>query len=186
MINNIKIIKKFLSKENKDFINKVLLSSDFPYYLSEYDAQHPHDACVPSYKVLCHNVLQRKEDRIKPGFNSEHSRPTLNILSNFFVKAGIKEVLFHRICYNFTFNIGVRKSYIHEDHAYPHSQAIIYLSKVLDKDTPTVILDKKHKVIKKIKYEMDKGVIFDKTPHYHVFPKKGARLVLVATFDKIN
>ncbi len=182
----IKIIKNFLSKENKNFINTVLLSSNFPYYLSEYDAQHPHDANVPSYKVLCHSVLQRKEDRIKPGFNSEHYKPTLNILNNFFIKAGITKVNFHRICYNYTFNIGVRKSYIHEDHAYSHSQAILYLSKVLDKDTPTVILKKKNKVIKKIKYEMDKGVIFDKTPHYHVFPRKGARLVLVATFNKIN
>jgi len=181
----IKIVKKFLKPDNEDFITNTLLQPDFPYFLSDYDGTNKSDPSIPSYKFLGHSVLQRKEDRKQPGFNSAHTQQTLSILYNFFTKAGVKKVKFHRISYNYTFNIGVRKSSIHMDHEYPHSQAIIYLTDTLDKDTPTVILNDKKKVIKKIYPEKDKGVIFGRTPHYHVFPKKGARLVLVATFEEV-
>jgi len=178
--------KNFLSQDNEDFINKVLLGANFPYYVSEFDANHPHDATVPSYKFFCHTVLQRKEDR-KEGevFNSEHAKETLSILDNFFKKANIKGVTFFRIAYNFTFNLGADKSFIHTDHYFDHNQAIIYLTDTLDKKSATVLVNKKGRVVEKSYPEKDKGIIFDKHPHYQVFPKKGARLVLVATF-KIN
>lgn len=183
----IKTYKKFLSKENKDFINNVLLGNNFPYYLSEYDVNHPHDDKIPSYKILCHTVLQRKEDRkLGETFNSVYTNQTLSILSNFFKKTKIDKVNFFRIAYNYTFNIGVKKSYIHVDHEHDHQQAIIYLTDTLDKNTPTVIVNDKGKTLEKCYPEKDKGIIFPKKPHYHIFPKKGARLVLVATFEEIK
>ena len=182
----IKEYKNFLSEDNKNFINNVLLGANFPYYVSEFDANYPHDAKVPSYKFFCHTVLQRKEDREKGQlFNSDHARETIDILNNFFNKAGIKAVTFFRIAYNFTFNLGQDKSFIHTDHEHDHSQVIIYLTDTLDKKSATVLVDKKGKVVEKSYPEKGKGIMFDKHPHYQVFPKKGARLVLVATF-KVN
>ena len=70
----IKTYKNFLSEENKKFINNVLLSGTFPYYVSEFDSNHPHDPKDPSYKFFGHTVLQRKEDRNKEKeFNSDHA-----------------------------------------------------------------------------------------------------------------
>ena len=119
-------------------------------------------------------------------FNSDHAKETLDILRNLFIKAKIKEVEFFRIAYNFTFNLGQDKSFIHTDHEYDHFQAIIYLTKTLDKNTPTVLVNSKNKPLEKSYPEPEKGIIFKKHPHYQVFPKKGARLVLVATFKQIK
>tara|TARA_Y100000114_G_scaffold64752_1_gene59306 strand:- start:153 stop:710 length:558 start_codon:yes stop_codon:yes gene_type:complete len=183
----IKTYKNFLSEENKKFINNVLLSGTFPYYVSEFDSNHPHDPKDPSYKFFGHTVLQRKEDRNKERvFNSNYAKETLDILRNLFIKAKIKEVEFFRIAYNFTFNLGQDKSFIHTDHEYDHFQAIIYLTKTLDKNTPTVLVNSKNKPLEKSYPEPGKGIIFKKHPHYQVFPKKGARLVLVATFKQIK
>ena len=44
----------------------------------------------------------------------------------------------------------------------------------------------KNKPLEKSYPEPGKGIIFKKHPHYQVFPKKGARLVLVATFKQIK
>jgi hypothetical protein len=181
----IKTYRNFLSKENKTFINDVLLKPNFPYYLSDYgDLKIENNS---SFKQMGHIVLKRKNNRNKDNiFNSPYSNETLSILQNLFIKAKIKKVEFFRIAYNYTFNNGNKNCAIHVDHEHNHQQAIIYLTDTLDKNTPTVLVNSKNKPLEKSYPEAGKGIIFKKHPHYQVFPKKGARLVLVATFKEIK
>ena len=178
--------KDFLTKENNEFITNTLLGNSFPYYLSDQDVRHQSDPSNPSFKIFCHTVLQREEYRSPNEYwNSKYKNQTLSILDNFFKKAGFKKVKLFRIAYNYTFNIGIKQSTVHVDHQHDHFQVVIYLSDTLDKDTPTILVDKDNKVLEKSYPEKGKGVLFKKIPHYHVFPKEGARLVLVATFQEI-
>ncbi len=39
-----------------------------------------------------------------------------------------------------------------------------------------------NKIIKKVKFEQYKGFVFESTPHYQLYPKKGIRLMLVTTY----
>ncbi len=46
-----------------------------------------------------------------------------------------------------TFNFGVKKSIVHEDHNFDHKQLIIYLNDC-DQNSKTILLNNKNKVIK--------------------------------------
>jgi hypothetical protein len=59
----------------------------------------------------------------------------------------------------------------------------VYLNNPQDKDSKTIILNKKEDtVLKEIKPKQFRGVMFDSLPHYHIMPKKGERIVFVITF----
>ena len=77
------------------------------------------------------------------------------------IKLKIKKLF--RVSINLSFNIGVKKSIVHQDHDFDHKQLIIYLNDC-DKNSKTVILNKKNKIIKEITPEKYKGVVFDKLP----------------------
>ena len=47
-----------------------------------------------------------------------------------------------------------------------------------------IALNKRHKIIKRIKPIQYQGIFFDSKPHYMKFPKFGQRVVLIATFKK--
>lgn len=171
--------KKFLSKKQKDFINGIVLGEDFPFYIIKNAAYN--DGC----DFLSHIVKRRHED-IKEGeseYNSSWHPQVCDILYSFLNKNKIKFKKILRIAFNLTFNNGHIKCDLHEDHSYPHKQIIIYLNNPLDKESKTVILDKNKKVFKEIKPEQYKAVCFDSHLHYHFFPKKGKRVVLIATFN---
>ena len=54
----------------------------------------------------------------------------------------------------------------------------------MDINSHTVLLNKKEdKIIKKIVPEKFKGVCFNQCPHYMVYPKRGHRIIAIATFN---
>ena len=168
--------KNFLTKENIDYIENVILSRHFPFYLS------PRSTHKDNYKVMLHILLFRPEEKEeKDRINSPHYNNMLNLVKPFFNKFNIKPKNILRMCINFSYNNGAKKSPIHEDHTYPHKQLIIYLNDA-DPASKTVILNKKNKIIKKITPEKYKGICFENLPHYMIYPKKGERIILVTTF----
>jgi hypothetical protein len=132
---------------------------------------------------LSHIILNRLENvDIKNAINSAFYDPTIDILNNFLNSKKLKKNFFTRIAYNLTFNNGIEQCAAHTDHDYNHNQIIIYLNDCLDKQSKTVILNEKEEIIKEIYPEKYKGICFGSNPHYHFFPTKGMRVVLVATF----
>ena len=113
--------------------------------------------------------------------NEHVYKNTLDILLNFLKSVKEKHNFFTRICYNLTFNNGFDRSQTHRDHHYSHKQIIIYLNNS-EKTATTCMLNKKGKVIKEVVPEKFTGICFDDVDHYHLFPKKGPRLTLVATY----
>ena len=171
--------KKFLIGRLKKFIKDVFMGDNFPFYILKNAATK--DGC----DILTHIIKHRVESINigDPEFNSSFYPDALNIVNSFFNKNKIKFKKILRIAFNLTYNNGFDKCGIHEDHSYPHKQLIIYLNDVLDKNSKTIILDKNKKKFKEINPEKYKGVCFDSHLHYHYFPKKGKRIVLVTTFN---
>ena len=113
---------------------------------------------------------------------SDFTDKFIDIFESFMKKNNLEYKEIHRMAINFSYNNGHRKGEIHTDHEYPHKQVLICLNKPLDSDCDTVILDKDNKIIKKVKFEQYKGFVFESTPHYQLYPKKGIRLMLVTTY----
>jgi hypothetical protein len=168
--------KNFLTKENIDFIENVILGNNFPFYLSK------QSTLKDNYKNMFHNLLHRPEGIYPNGrINSIHYDNVFSLVNSFFKKFNIKHKEILRMCINFTYNNGVKKCPIHEDHDFPHKQLIIYLNDA-DPNSKTIILNKKNKIIKEIKPEKYKGICFETLPHYMFYPKKNERIILVTTF----
>jgi len=164
--------KDFLSKKSKDFIDKVLLGFDFPYYFN-YNIDHP-------LVYLLHTFRKAPEERgTEPLNNSSHMKDMELMFKEFCTKNFIsyKEIL--RCAVNLTSNVKMGKSDPHNDHDHPHKSLIIYLNNA---DGNTIILDKNNKVYKKIKPEKYKGLYFSYSKHYQYYPKQGTRAVAVYTF----
>jgi hypothetical protein len=174
--------KDFLSKENKDFIENIIFNKKmFPWYILQETVRNIK--INPPDIFLGHTILSRLEsEHMKDVVNSHFYDPTVDILNNFLNSIKVKKNFFTRISYNLTFNNGVEKCPIHTDHEFSHNQIIIYLNDCLDKKSNTVILNEKEEIIKEIKPEKYKGICFGSNKHYHFFPTKGMRVVLVATF----
>ena len=131
-----------------------------------------------------HCIIERKEIAdTKNRYQSIHYRNFLRVFNYVFSKFKIKEAEIYRAEINLTVNNSVKKCPIHYDHNYEHKQILIYLNDS-DKNAKTVILNKKNKKLKEITPQKNKGVLFNYLPHYHFFPKKGYRLVMVITFKE--
>jgi len=172
--------KNFLTKEQKDFISKIILSSNFPYY-ANFTTVPGKDNNTHFNHVVIRRPEERKEN--EPLFNSPYANEFIDIFKSFIVKNKINTEEILRCSVNLTFRTFQNKCPVHEDHSYPHKQLLIYLNDCKDKEAKTVILDKtSKKIINKITPEQYKGICFDSCPHYMVFPKKDVRIVLVYTF----
>jgi len=172
--------KKFLTESNIKFINEIVLGQSFNYFFC-YTKPDCKDL---DYLFLVHVVLNRLENRhLKDVINTtpEIYDQTIDILNNFLLSVNEKAYFFTRIAYNLTFKTSIPRTQAHRDHTFKHKQIIIYLNDA-DKESKTCILDKKGKLIKEIVPEKFKGFCFDDNDHYHYFPNKGARVVLVATY----
>lgn len=169
--------KNFLTKENIDYIENVILSEYFPFYLSKGSTTEDN------YKIMLHTLLFRPEEKEeKDRINSPHYKDMLNLVNSFFNKFNIKPKRILRMCVNFSFNNGAKKCPIHQDHIYSHKQLIIYLNDA-DPCSKTVILNKKNKIIKEVAPEKYKGICFENLPHYMIYPKKCERVILITTFE---
>jgi len=173
--------ENFLKQEHKDFIENVVLSSNFPFYIQQYTTKENDE---PS-GVLVHTIAKRLEDRSQDEWlNSEHGHIFIDMAETFLKKNNISYKTLFRAAINFTYNTGTERCSTHLDHDYPHKQLLIYLNDVKDLNSKTVILDNDEKsVLKEIYPKKYKGVCFDAKPHFHYFPKVGSRIVFVITFD---
>jgi hypothetical protein len=169
--------KKFLTKKNKEFIEKTILNNNFSYYLNNSSVEG--DNC----EYMSHVVLKRPEDKKEKDleYNSFYYPQIIDIINSFFKKTKIEYKELLRIAVNLTYNNGHKKCEQHYDHKYDHKQLIIYLNNPLDKESKTVII-KNDKVYKEIYPEQYKGICFGKEKHYMHYPKFGNRVILVCTF----
>ena len=176
--------KNFLTEEQKSDLNNYVLGnndkkivSQIPYFIQP-DAT-PKEGVLP-FPLLTHVLIHRPEDRTDEKlFNSEYGSFFLDMVKNFFKKNNINYKGILRLCLNFTFNNGYKKSRVHVDHEYTHKQLIVYLNNC-DPKSYTVIKNNKKEI--KIRPEKYKGVCFDGVKHYHISPTYNYRLVLVCTF----
>ena len=134
-----------------------------------------------TFHFLSHTILQRPEERGDRSYNSPHADFFINMLENFCEKVGYKYKEIFRISVNLTFNIGLKNSVLHCDHKFSHKQLLVYLNDC-DPTAYTVILDEKNKIVKKIKPEQFKGVMFGRQPHYLRYPQHKERVIAVYTF----
>lgn len=165
----------FLSSRNKDYIDQVILSNNFPYYLQLAFLEEGKK----EQSILCHCVLKREEDRLPGEFwNSDHYQYYIDILKNFVEKHNIEcnEIL--RCSVNLTFKSFQESCDVHDDQPFPHKQLLIYCNDC-DIEATTTVLGDKTQVISPKKY---RGVCFDSAPHYMTYPKEGHRIVIVYNF----
>ena len=176
----IKESKNFLSKENIEFIEKVILSPTLPYYLVSYKEDTRIDNDSVTFGHLVQNRLESESPQTAVKSPNTYNQ-TVDILNNFLKSINQKCYFFTRIVYNLTIYNKKEEKFIHTDHDYKHKQIIIYLNNG-DPLSKTCILDEKPKLIKEITPKKYTGVCFENLPHYQVLPKYGYRAVLVATF----
>jgi len=168
----------FLTKENIEFIEKIILGNNFSWFLSEGNITKK--LYIP---YLTHCVLKRLDEyTIDQCLNSHFYKDTLDILNNFCKSIEEKPNVYLRMNYNLIFNIKETKPFIHKDHEMPHKQIIIYLNEPDDKETGTYILNEKEEIIKKCIAKKYKGICFGHNKHYALHPKVNHRVILVATF----
>ena len=175
----IKEYKNILNKKEKDFFKKEVLDNVyFPFYLNFKSVKEDY------FPFFTHKILMRPED-VEEGetrINSTYYNYFVKLFKNLSKRCKFKYKDILRICINFTFNSGEEKCPLHLDHPYSHKQLLIYIHND-DLNSFTFIYDKKEKkLIKKIKPTVNKGVVWNALPHYHLTPKKGYRMVLVYTF----
>jgi len=162
--------QNIITPEEKRFIKSVILGGDLPFYWSPF--QGPQDVKPFLYHTLIHRDTQQ--------IHSPHTEFFKTIVKRFATKHKISCNVFLRGCINLTFPTE-GKGIPHQDHTFPHSQAIIYLNQ--SKGGPTVILSEKNKILKTIDPLQFKIISFKgKYPHYHLYPKKGRRVTAVLTF----
>lgn len=164
----------FLNSNQKKFIENVIQGEHFPFYLNKGSVIGDGNAS------LFHIVKKRPEDGGE--WNNNVKEYFIDILNTFCTKNNIKYKQIIRCAVNLTFKNKDKKCPTHKDHTFNHKQLILYLNNPLDKKSTTILL-KNNKIYKEIKPEKFKGICFDNIEHYHYFPKKGHRLVLVYTFN---
>ena len=168
----------FLKLKQKKFIDEIILSDEFPYFLNTNAVRGDNNS------FLSHTIIKRPEERKKdePLYNSYFANKSIEIFKSFIVKNKINCEELLRCAVNLTYKTHDKKCPVHTDHGYPHRQLLIYLNDCKDKEAKTVLLDNTGKILHKIAPEQYKGVCFNSCPHYMIFPKKDIRVVLVYTF----
>jgi len=165
--------KNFLKNHQISFLKNIIMGNSFPFYINFRSTKRD------SNFFLSHQVKMRPENG--GNWNSYWNDDFKDILNTYCQKNNIyyNEIL--RCSVNLTVKSKDKKCPIHKDHNYPHKQLLIYVNQPEDNKSYTILLKNK-KIFKKIKPEQFKGVCFDNIEHYHYYPKKGHRLVLVYTF----
>ena len=177
--------KNFLTKDQKNFIKLHIFNTKFPWYLQTHFLDDSDEKNITNF--FSHLVVRRVEETgNNMSYNSSFGPFVKEVLDTFCKKHKIKYKTIYRSVFNLTFNNGIDVCGTHKDHYnnLKHKQLLIYLNDPEDKNTPTVILNKKRNtIIKKTYPEQFKGILFNDEPHYMIFPKVGLRCVLITTFN---
>ena len=179
----IKEYNNIFNEEQKDYLKQeLILNSSFPFYFNQRSITKGKNRDY--FPLFTHKILNRPEDveEEKNRINSNYYDYFADLFEDLSKRHKFKYKELLRICLNFTFNNGEEKCPIHVDHFYPHKQLLIYIHND-DLESFTFIYDKKgKKLLKKIVPTANKGVLWNGSPHYHLAPKKGYRIVLIYTF----
>jgi len=169
--------KSFLTDNQINYISEIIESEKTPFYFAPRATKHGGDSAH-----FVHHAITRPEDGShQPGIENSSEAPFFkNILNTFCNKHSIKYQTIYRAVMNITFpNDKIDKVPAHIDHDFPHRQLLIYLN---NSDGNTVILDYEENIFKSIEPEQYKGIMFDSTKHYHFFPTRSWRGVILITF----
>jgi hypothetical protein len=162
-----------ISESQEGFIQFVK-SNDFPWFFQEGTGQ--------SYNVYAHGLMKRNPiDEQENGIENSTSYVwAYSLFEKFCTDNGVAINKVYRAAFNST-NSADGISGIHCDHEFEHRVFILYLN---DCSGSTNIYDSNHVLIKKIKPEKYKGIIFDGLPHNNEPCEVGERrLVMIFTFN---
>src|SRR6056300_61209 len=122
--NKIIIDDKFLSIQNKNYIDQRILSNNYPYFLSN------NSVGKDDHRFLTHIAIKRPEDRDSNGSgpNSPEYMYLLEMLNSFVEKHNINCTRVFHCAVNLSFNNGFDKTISHSDHEFKHKNLIIYCS----------------------------------------------------------
>tara|TARA_R100001086_G_C11686434_1_gene217279 strand:+ start:61 stop:561 length:501 start_codon:yes stop_codon:yes gene_type:complete len=157
----------FLNSKQKTFLDNLFYQREIPFFLCTHSI-YIDDG---NYHFI-HKLLE--EGHASSIFNDV--RP---ILDSFCKKNNISYKQIFRAAFNITFNHGNDNCGIHQDHKFDHNQLIIYLN---DQDGDTVVLDNKKQPLKIVSPKKFRGFCFSQKFHYHYYPRKGIRKILIFTF----
>src|SRR6056300_1934183 len=168
------IDNNFLTDSQKDFLDNTVCDNSFPFYPQKYSvAKH-----IDQTKFLCHVVVSW--ENAKSEIRCDLWPKFEDILATFCKKHNIKLNEVYRCAVNYTYNNGVEKCAVHNDHLFSHKQLLICCNDVVDKNAKTVLLDDDEKtVLSEIEPKQYQGVCYDTKPHYMVYPKVGERIMIV-------
>lgn len=180
--------KNFLSKEELEIVNNIVLTNNFPWYFNPC-------ATTDDFPFFSHVIIDRydpKKEELK--INSNMFDFFNNVLTRFISNNKIEIKQITRMSLNLTYpNCNYKSGDPHVDHDFKHKIIMFYLNKT---DGDTIIYDKKFngknildkkkplKIKKLIKPELGKIVCWD-GDYYHAatYPKtNNRRVVLVSTF----
>jgi len=161
----------FLTEDHKKKLNKVFKNgNNFPFYLADRTTKHGDGG----YHFIHRISLPEKEK------NSPFYPIAKDILETFCTKHKIQLSRIYRCAINITFSNGfVYKCPIHYDHDFFYKQLLLYLN---DADGDTVILNKEKKPFKIVEPKKYRAIYTPKSLHYHYFPIRGIRKLMVFTF----
>ncbi len=167
--------------EAKEFI----LGAFFPWYWNAHFVYKTHDDAVAldyyregkggqDVPFLTHAFLNRpKPGEMHPTVNSKYASGFRNVLNEIFDYNNIDVKLIYRMNANLMQAVvGYTRTFSHVDHPFPHKNLIIYLTNV---GGDTVCGKERHR-------PQEDDIITFEGVHYNMLPKKGRRIVLVATY----
>ena len=168
----------FLKKEEKEFIDKVVLSDTFPWYYCK------HQVYKDYHNYFYHTLMARVDGTDVNGQSgkiwSRHFDFFKNIVERFCKENKINLTKIFRGSLNCTVPIGVARGKKHVDHPFDHYQIIIYLN---DADGPTKFYNDKGKLEASIKPKKYRILFFTSKLHSAGLPvKSNRRVVAVLTF----
>jgi Rps23 Pro-64 3,4-dihydroxylase Tpa1-like proline 4-hydroxylase len=176
MLHRIKIMEDIITTPTINKLEKMMCTKKIPFtflHKSTFDGSDDY--------YFEHCIVERKELGLNNRIKSQYASNFIDLFKDICRKLKIGDTEIYRSALNLTVNNQVKKCKVHTDHDFKHRQILIYLNDA-DKKSKTVILNNKNKVLKKIIPKKNRGVFFDNLPHYHFFPTKGYRAVLVYTF----
>ena len=169
----------FISDQGKYFL-KLILSGDYPFPFKYM----PDSVSKDTNSFLSHSFIERVPTvEHEPVSVGGFTKLFTDIADEFLKKHNLEVKKYCRGSVNLTFNNGADKCPTHYDHDYDHHQLIIYANEPKDKDSKLVILDDDEKtILHEIEPTQYKGVLFNRKPHFHYYPKFGDRIAIIYTF----
>jgi len=181
-IRKIIVDRDIFRPEERQFVSKTILGSDFPWYYND-------DSTIKDgVFYFSHQLVQRPEQRPESSTNVFNTRrfyhagitePWLKISKRFIKKHKLPFKEFLRASLNMTLPQKISQCPEHQDHPFPYYQIIFYLNTV---DGDTVLLNK-GKEHTRLTPEAFKAVGFGHYySHYVIHPTEGRRVIMVVTF----